>query len=156
MGDIVLSSRMTFSTKVVFPTVWIFGFGAITAAMWTIDGGPPQRKLDFLVAFVAGAITFWLVCIPLKQVRAHDGNLYISNFRKEVSVTLASVAAVSENHWINIHPVTIHLRRQTAFGNRIVFMPKQRLAFGWTSHPVVNEIRQMAASAASSARSGSG
>jgi hypothetical protein len=156
MSDIVPSSRLTFFAKFVLPTIWIVGFGAGTATIWTIDGGPPERKFAFLAAFLAGVIMFWMFCIPLKRVRVQDGNLYISDFRNEISVPLSSVAEVTENRWVNIHPITIHLRTETPFGNKIVFMPKRRLASGWASHPVVNELRQMAAAAALSARSGSG
>jgi hypothetical protein len=149
MSDTMLSSRMTFFSKIVMPTVWVCVFGAVTAAVWMIDGTPAQMRLLFLLAFVVGAVSFWLFCVPLKQVRVDGGNLYVSNFRQEIAVPLAAIARVSENRWVNIHPVTIYLRTETAFGSKIMFMPKQRLAFTWTSHPVVNEIRQMAAAAAS-------
>ena len=148
----MLSSRMTFFTKVVMPLAWISIFGAGTVAVWIIDGTPVQMRYAFLLAFLAGTTSFWFFAMPLKQVRVDGGNLYISNFREEISVPLSAVTGVSENRWINIHPVTIHLRTETAFGNKIVFMPKQRLAFGWTSHPVVNEIRQMAAAASGGGR----
>jgi hypothetical protein len=148
MSDKMLSSRMTFFTKIVMPTVWISGFGAGSTAVWMMDGARAQVRLVFLLAFLAGGISFLLFCVPLKRVRVDGSNLYVSNYREEIPVPLAAVAAVSENRWINIHPVTIHLRTETAFGNKVVFMPKQRLTFGWRSHPVVNEIRQLVAAAA--------
>jgi hypothetical protein len=46
------------------------------------------------------------------------------------------------------HPVTIHLRHETPFGRRITFIPKFRLLPFWRTHPIVNELRKLARSAA--------
>jgi len=73
-----------------------------------------------------------------------DRALYISNYAKEIAVPLANVAEVTENRWINIHPVTITFHSDTAFGSQIVFMPKTRWFGFWSSHPVVDEIRTAA------------
>jgi hypothetical protein len=72
--------------------------------------------------------------------------LYISNFRKEIPVPLSAVESVTENTWINIRPVTICFRVETAFGRTIKFMPEFRSLFlsPWTSHPVVDELRRAA------------
>src|SRR5262249_62361427 len=70
-----------------------------------------------------------------------DTSLYVSNYLREIQVPLRQVAAVTENRWVNIHPVTIQFRSATEFGDRVVFMPRRRW-FGWgRSHPVVAEIR---------------
>lgn len=79
----------------------------------------------------------------LKRVRIDQEFLYVSNYRREIALPLSSIDAVTENRWINLHPVTIHLRVPTAFGQKITFMPKG-LVFGWSSHPVVEELRNAA------------
>ena len=48
---------------------------------------------------------------------------------------------MSENRWINIHPVTLSFRRQTEFGRSVVFMPCLRWFSFLSSHPVVDELR---------------
>ena len=70
-----------------------------------------------------------------------DQALYISNYSKEIVVPLANVADVSENRWVNTHPVTIQFHSETEFGTHVKFMPKVRWFGGWSSHPVVEEIR---------------
>jgi len=52
---------------------------------------------------------------------------------------VSQIERVSEVRWINIHPVTIHLRQPSEFGDKITFMPTVRF-FGWSSHPVVEEL----------------
>ncbi len=83
--------------------------------------------------------------MPLKRVRVGGGQLYVSNFRKEIVVPLTFIEIVTENRWINVHPVTIHFRGDTEFGRKISFMPKTRVMFFWSSHPVVGELRRMVA-----------
>jgi hypothetical protein len=139
----VLSSRLTYFTKVIFPIVWVGGFGAVTAAVWASNGAPNQMKWTFLTALIVGALSFWWACLPLKKVRIDDGTLYVSNFRKEIALPLDIVERVSENRWVNFRPVTLYFRRFTDFGDKIVFMPKSRIIMPWQSHPVVDEIRQM-------------
>src|SRR5690242_7485092 len=141
-ADITLSSRLTFFTKTVLPACWIAGFGVVTAFMWTDGHLPAETGWLFIVAWVAGTLSFWWWCIPLKKVRVNGDDLIISNFRKEIVVPLNFVESVTENRWVNVHPVTIHFRGETEFGRKISFMPKSRVMFFWSSHPVVGELRR--------------
>ena len=93
----------------------------------------------------------WM-CVPLKRVRTDGRNLYISNYFHEITVPLTAVGDVTENRWINIHPVTIHFRRDTEFGRRITFMPTTRMFSSWSSHPVVEELHQAVAAATEARR----
>jgi hypothetical protein len=141
---VTLSSRLTFWYKVIFPFGWICAFGAGTIVMWISSGQPVATNLFFLVVWGVGSIFCWRTCVPLKRIRTDGGNLYVSNYLKEIVVPAGLIERVTENRWINIHPVTIHLRSETEFGSKIVFMPKARFAFSWTSHPVVGEIGRLA------------
>ena len=60
----------------------------------------------------------------LKRVAISGHSLAISNYLATIQVPLREVARVTENRWINIHPVTLHFRKPTAFGTSVVFMPK--------------------------------
>jgi hypothetical protein len=145
-----LSSAKTFIMKVIFPIIWIGGFAAGTASLFLSpdswqggDGGHPDADLKwfFLLATIVGTAFIWWFCIRLKRVRMDDRALYISNYSAEIIVPLANVAEVTENRWVNIHPVTIQFHSDTEFGTAVVFMPKTRWFAFWSSHPVVEEIR---------------
>lgn len=139
----VLSSRLTFVTKVIFPMVWIGGFGAGTIAVWASNNTTDQMKWGFLAVLIVGALSIWWSCVRLKKVSVDGSALYVSNFLKEIALPFDVVDRVSENRWINIRPVTLYFRRFTDFGNKIVFMPKTRIMLPWRSHPVVDEIKRM-------------
>lgn len=146
-----ISSAWTFPMKIIFPTVWISCFGAATAGLWlgsTPQGNgaqlPPGMKWQFLFAWVFGTFFILWICAGLKRVRVDFDQLYISNYRKEIAVPLSNVVDVSENRWINIHPVKIHFRLPTEFGQQITFMPTSRFFGFWSSHPVVAELKNLA------------
>ena len=146
-----ISSAQTFLMKYVFPVVWIAGFGAGTLGLWfgsmrDSHGAlpPPEMKWQFLAVWIAGSTFILWSCAGLKKVRLDSAQLYVSNFRKEISIPFGNLVNVTENRWINIHPVTIHLRVPTAFGQKITFMPPARFFGFWSSHPVVAELKRLA------------
>jgi hypothetical protein len=146
-----LSSAQTFVLKYVFPPLWIGGFGAGTLALWlgamhSRNGMPlpPVMKWAFLVGWCAGTTFIVWFCRQLKRVRLMGGVLYVSNYWREVAIPLGMVDRVSEIRWINVHPVSLHLRRSSEFGDSIMFIPKTRF-FGFSAHPVVAEIEQLIA-----------
>src|SRR5438552_17309498 len=150
MNKRTLSSAQTFLMKFLFPTIWISGFGLGTLALFLgalhgSDNSPPPEgmKWVFQAAWIAGTIFIYWGCVRLKRVRIEDSAIYVSNYLKEIRIPFDAVADVTENRWLNIHPVTIHLRSATEFGDRITFMPKIRI-FSWRSHPVVAELRELA------------
>jgi hypothetical protein len=144
-----LSSAQTFFMKFVFPVIWIGGFSFGTLSLFLVGAQfqnnrgqqpPPEMKWLFLVATAMGTAFIYWTCMRLKRVDMDAQNLYISNYLTDETVPLENVETVTENRWINIHPVTIRFREPTQFGERIVFMPKIRWAPSWYSHPVVQEI----------------
>lgn len=144
-----LSSGLTFLMKVIFPMLWISGFGLGTLVLWLSpmmsDAGHSAVaiKWQFLVAWIAGAAFVLWICGGLKRVRVDSKNLYISNYRHEISVPLSTVSDVTEHRWINIHPVTVHFSQSTEFGRSVTFMPTTRLFGFLSSHPVVADLKQL-------------
>jgi hypothetical protein len=145
-----ISSAQTFLMKFVFPTFWIsiFGFGTLTLFLGGFRGpnnSPPPdgMKWSFLAGWILGTLFIYWACARLKKVRIDDSAIYVSNYLKEIRVPFDAIAEVTENRWINIHPVTIRLRSASEFGDRVTFMPKMRI-FNWRSHPVVTELRELA------------
>jgi hypothetical protein len=95
--------------------------------------------------------------LVLKRVAVDDDAIYVSDYSQEVRLPLSAIEEVRENRWLKLHPVTILLDRETPWGTTIKFMPKIRyFAFNWTSHPVVGELREMAAYARASRRASRG
>jgi len=145
-----ISSLQTFLMKYIFPVFWISGFGIGTINLWlgTLHGPNGQLpesfiKWQFLIMWVVG-ITFILWAVsPLKRVRIDANNLYISNYFKEVATPLSNIKAVTENCWLNIHPVAIHFKKPTEFGDKISFMPKIRHFAFFSSHPIVSRLERL-------------
>lgn len=143
-----LHSLQSIFLKTAFPVLWIGGFVAATIALFSgsvFTGGsaaPPPlgMKWMFLGATLAGAAFIYWSCIRLKLVRMDHQRLYISNLVTEIEVPLSQIEGVTDNRWLNTHPVTIQLRDETAFGRTIVFMPRIRWFLFWNEHPVVDEI----------------
>src|SRR5579863_1205949 len=133
--------------KFVFPVVWISGFGFGTALLFLgVDRAgrrppPPDLKWAFLAGLVVGSIFIYWWCVRLMRVVMTDRELRISNYRREIVVPLSDVDQVTENRWVNSHPVTVQFVRRTDFGHRIVFMPKGRPFALFSSHPIVAELR---------------
>jgi hypothetical protein len=98
-------------------------------------------KWAFLAGLVVGSIFIYWWCVRLMRVVMTDRELRISNYRREIVVPLSEVDQVTENRWVNSHPVTLQFVRRTDFGHRIVFMPKARPFALFSSHPIVAELR---------------
>lgn len=144
-----LSSKQTVLMKFVVPPVWIVAFGAAVLMPWwarTAGAAAPLESRWFLLAvWFVGGLFIWRSCARLKRVQVDGGTLLVSDYRTTIRVPAADVEEVTENRWISMHPVTLHFRRPTEFGTEVVFMPKVRV-FGFaTSHPVVAELRALAA-----------
>jgi hypothetical protein len=131
--------------KVIFPVIWITMWGIGTAAMFFAEEGknaPP--KFIFLLFWILGIAFIYWTCMRLMAVSVDDNFLYVSNYFKEISIPLSNIYDVTENRWINIHPVTIHLKSPSEFGDKIIFMPKVRVFSFFSSHPVVAELKELA------------
>jgi hypothetical protein len=144
-----ISSALTLYYK-VFPVLWGSGFGLGTMLLWLeVFRGkdnelPPEGvKYIFTAVWVVVTPALWRLCAGLKRVRIDGTQLYVSNYLEEISIPFTNVADVTENRWINIHPITIHLKNTTLFGDKLTFMPKSRF-FGWTTDPAVRELKELA------------
>ena len=139
-----LSSFQTILVKVVFPGLWIPICGLGTLMMVFRGDADPLPKLMMLCVWVGGSAFIYWNCIRLKEVSVDDDFLYVSNLMKEITIPLSDIYDVTENVWINSHPVTIHLSSPSEFGDKIIFMPKTRFFSFFSSHPVVNELKALA------------
>jgi hypothetical protein len=139
--------------KFVSPVIWIGGFGFGTAMLFRPGDAfgdrppPPEIKWAFLAALIVGSFLIYWWGVRLKRVVMTEGELRISNYRREIVVPLTDLDEVTENRWVNLHPVTVQFVRRTDFGHGIVFMPIRRPFALFSSHPIVAELRAAVAAA---------
>ena len=145
-----LSSGLTGFFK-FFPAIWISLFGLATACLFLDlfqgkDGAPAPLSLKwlFLGIWVIGSAFAYRICGSLKEVSIDEHTLYVSNYSKEISIPIADVNDVTENVWWNFHPVTVHLKRRSVFGEKIIFMPEGAMLWFGSSHPVVQQLKRLA------------
>jgi hypothetical protein len=143
MQERTLSSTWTFWTKLIFPPVWISGFGTGTVLLWLSDRVDTQMKFVFLGVWVLGTTFILWTSAGLKRVRMDERQLYVSNYLREICVPFSEITDVRQNRWLNSRPITIYFRDAAEFGGKVTFMPKWSIQF-WRFDPVVGELRQLA------------
>ena len=111
-----ISSSMTFIFKFIFPIIWISGFGFGTIRMIIKDGFTNQAPALFF-ATIAGIFFIYWFCMRLKVVKIDNNKLIISNYFKDIEIEKSNIAKVTEFVLINIHPVWIHFKTPSDFGN---------------------------------------
>lgn len=132
-----ISSNWTFFQTFVLPPIWILLLlGVLLIVEWPRGALIPLTMLFGLLIWVA-------FCLRLRVVHVDDRFLYVSNHRKEIQIPLSDVHEITENVWISLRPVTLHLSTPSAFGTRIRFMPKTWQVFSWSSHPIVAELTEL-------------
>ncbi len=134
-----ISSSLTIVYKFIFPGFMIAAFTGGGIAM--LVSGEMRIVLPYSLFFVLVIVLAYLFGMRLKKVEMDDEKLYISNYFNAIEVHRSRITKVSENVWINIHPVTVHFSTSTEFGERIVFMPKARPFAFFSSHPIVGELK---------------
>jgi hypothetical protein len=143
-----ISSRTTFVYKFIFPAIWIplFGFVAYLA-LNAGRSGAGDKTVGIIMAttwLVVSAFLLRLV-LPLMRVQLRDGRIYASNYRREIEIVPGEIERVTQNVWMNVRPITLHLRHETSFGRRIRFLPPSRVIFTfWKEDPIVDQLRRFA------------
>lgn len=140
-----LSSYDTVLIKFVLPAFWMLFFSFMPVGKFIRSIEPPERWI-VLLAWIAGTVYFLWDANRLKTVSVDDKFLYASNYLKEIAIPLSDISDVTENFWLNTHPVTIHLKSPSEFGHKIVFLPTRRVFALFSSHPVVAELKRLAQS----------
>ncbi|HEU4584719.1 MAG TPA: hypothetical protein VFR95_03170 [Gemmatimonadaceae bacterium] len=152
-----LSSTWTFFHKFLLPVILTGVFAvALRAALEargayssTRTGAPPTDLLLLGVVMLVGIAASVVFCAPLKRVRLSDDgeSLLVSNFLREWTVPVGLISDVTQNRWLKLRPITIHLRIDPGCGTRVAFMPPLRINFlFWHEDPEVGELRALAAS----------
>ena len=145
-----LSSSVTFIYKFVFPAIWtVIGgfllFVTIQGIQKTTTFPDTATSLLIVVPWLLGAIFLFRLAAPIVRVELRDGRLYASNYRREIEIQRSDIVRVTQNVWVNVRPITLHLRNETPFGTRIRFIPPGRVIFAfWKEDPLVDKLRELA------------
>jgi hypothetical protein len=144
-----LSSSVTFIYKFVFPAIWVVIAGFL--AVVTVEGirrtsfPDTLTSLLIVVPWLLAGIFLLRLAAPILRVELRDGRLYASNYRREIEIQRADIVRVTQNVWVNVRPITLHLRSDTPFGKRIRFIPPGRVIFAfWKEDPLVEKLRELA------------
>jgi hypothetical protein len=130
---LLMSSKMTFFYKRVFPIIW-FGFLAVFFLIGLVKGfaADPISNLPFLIVPVAMAIfgyqimkrmTFNLV----DEVFDLSDALLVRSSGREERIALADIKNVNFFPYMSPPQVTLSLRRPSVFGDTIVFCAPTRI-----------------------------
>jgi len=141
----LVSSRMTFFNKRVFPMVW-FGFLIvfIGLSLFTGAGRNAASPLPFLIVpalmIVFGYYIMRKLVFDLADEVWDDGDsLVVKNGGQEQRIALSDIKNVSYSPFINPPRVTLLLRRPTIFGDEITFAAPVRLV-PFSKSPVITDL----------------
>jgi hypothetical protein len=139
----LISSRMTFVSKRVFPVVW-FGF----LGFFVVSSVAAMRGRDFQPAFLVIPIAMALFGYFLMKKLVFDlvdevwddgAELVVKNKGQTERVPLGNVMNVSYALMTNPARVTLTLRNAGAFGKEISFLPPARL-IPFSRSPIVDDL----------------
>lgn len=137
-----ISSKLTFFMKFILPLLWFLSFFNLLRFIFTDQPQPPELPKEFIIFFwVFGWFIIYWFYFRLKKVSVFGEFFYVSNFLKEIKIPITDVEKITENVFVNHHPITIHLTEKSEFGRKIVFMPTFRLFAFFSSHPITEELR---------------
>jgi len=96
-----------------------------------------------IFVLLGAGVSIWFAG-RLRDVSIDDNYLYVSRFNSGQRIPLEDISDVTENFWLQYHPVTIHLRSGTPSADKVVFLPTWRMFTSWSSHPIVDELKELA------------
>ena len=137
----LISSKMTFFYKRIFPIIW-FGSVAIFA-LFVLLNGPDQDLSALIVPVLMAIIGYWfmkkLVFNLVDQVFDVGDALLVRNGDREERIALADIKNVNYSPYINPPQVTLSLRRPTVFGDTIAFCAPFRI-MPLSSSPIIDRL----------------
>jgi len=143
-----LSSDWTVFYKVIFPLLWIsgFGFGALLLWIGSFDQTnppPADMKWTFLFVWITGSSFILWFALRLKSVMLKDKSLIVKDYFKETVIPILSVNDVRESRFMNPKVIKLSLYPESEFGDKVVFIPKLKFYNPFGQHPVVKQLKQL-------------
>lgn len=140
----MLSSRLTYFYKRVFPVVWILAFSAGTLFLWIYHYKSSSLfKWFVLVCLVGGSLFLRWFSEKLKVVALRGEQIVVSDYRSEETIPLRQIEEVTETRIWNPKLIKLRLTRPGRWGEEIVFIAPIRFQFIFLNHPLVKELHHM-------------
>ena len=139
-----LSSLFTFFCKFISPVIWftVVCYAFYEAYKDTNNGEIPLILIALIIIPIS--ISIYLCDIRNKRVYLERSTLHVSNYIHSIEVDISEIESVHGSILLSPELVWFKLRNPTKFGSTIFFMPKLRFHFGFTKHPIVEELRELA------------
>ena len=135
-----LSSKQTFLLKIILPI--FLSTTLIGVSLTLFFNFPASEFFPVMILFPAialvGIISMYLTVMRYKKVSVDHEFLYVSNYLKEITIPFLNISAVTEIKWVRTRPITIHLKTDSEFGQKIVFMPRI-----FEANPIVAELKAL-------------
>ncbi len=140
----LLSSKLTYFYKWIFPPVWIITFSFITYSFWTgTCAGYGVTKWLVLAFFIGCSLYLLWFSSRLKKVKLLGKHLIVSDYRTEELIPLSQIEEVKETRLWNPKLIKLNLKRPGKIGNEIVFIAPLGFYPVWSDHPLVENLRNI-------------
>ena len=100
-----------------------------------------EQNYQFLSFWILGSLFVYFICGRLKKVQVDGRNVYISNYIQSTEIDISAIKSVSGSLFLSPELVWFKTEPPSIFGQTIVFMPPLRFSFGFTQHPLVEELK---------------
>jgi hypothetical protein len=145
-----LSSNSTLLAKYGVPAslALVLVMGPVMRLMLTGGSLPEQPEFPAVFPKLVGGLSvlIWSYALYLsyriKEVILDGDHLIVSGWRRRLQIPLQQVESV-EQVWWRPRSAELLLRRETEFGNRILFLPMQPAMLPWIPSPTVQELREL-------------
>jgi hypothetical protein len=136
-----LSSDATFLVKLVVPFIFIGGL--LTAFIALLATGEYGGALGALAALLIFGTLIWIGLVQLQRVHIDYEYIYVSNFFRTAQIPLNNLEEVTDTWLLNYHPIWLHFKSPTEFGNTVMFMPRTDITAMFSTHPITKELRTL-------------
>jgi hypothetical protein len=141
-----ISSRLSFFYKFIFPGIFVLGMINTWIMLLTGQWAPSERlsggtmSLINLAFLAYSLLLFW----PIRKIAIDDNNLYVSDWRTDITIPISEIERVSEFFLSRPRRVTIHLKNSSQYGRKIIFLAPYEPFLFFRSHPIVAELNELA------------
>lgn len=119
-----LSSPYTFFYKLILPVIQLISTAVLAFIIMLND-----YEVGYIFVGIMIIILFLSLrrSFPLKHVWLQHDHILVKDFSRKIMIPLYSIVDIKENKWFNPHFVTVKLRADTEFGQKITFIPDRKV-----------------------------
>lgn len=145
-----MSMREELSTPNAYLYRWVIPALLTVAALhslwhFSIAGDPGMESIVTGTALAAVMVFVARLFDRAKRVWLEGNTLHICDYTHRIDVELANVERIRQTAWFHPDRVTIHFRKPTVFGSKVVFFPRYRWLPLPLRHPVVARLENLLA-----------